>query len=119
MPKLSAPRSSPSPTDTEVTVARNRHETRTVKVFRATQAVAATEWQSLIKLFVCVSRDVLQRSAKDGLWSSTSEVAYLCDQFPHVGSPRGFIHLAIYSEPPAIPQSTEHMLSPERALSYG
>jgi predicted transposase YbfD/YdcC len=64
----------PVSTDTEVTVARNRHETRTVKVFRATQAVVATEWQSLIKLFVCVSRDALQRSAKDGLWSSTSEV---------------------------------------------
>src|SRR5450755_4761801 len=60
----------PVSTDTEVTVARNRHETRTVKVFRAAQAVATTEWQSLIKLFVCVSRDVLQRSAKDSLWSS-------------------------------------------------
>jgi hypothetical protein len=46
----------PVSTDTEVTVGRNRHETRTVKVFRATQAVAATEWQSLVKLVVCVSR---------------------------------------------------------------
>jgi predicted transposase YbfD/YdcC len=71
----------PVSTDTEVTVGRNRHETRTVKVFRATQAVAATEWQSLVKLVVCVSRDVLQRHAKDGLWSSTAEVAYYVTNF--------------------------------------
>jgi len=43
--------------------------------------VATTEWQSLVKLFVCVSRDVLQRCAKDGLWSSTSEVAYYVTNF--------------------------------------
>jgi predicted transposase YbfD/YdcC len=43
--------------------------------------VATTEWQSLIKLLVCVSRDVLHRSAKDGLWNSTSEVAYYVTNF--------------------------------------
>ena len=74
IPKLSAARSSPSALTPRSPSRENRHETRTVKVFRATQAVVATEWQSLIKLFVCVSRDALQRSAKDGLWSSTSEV---------------------------------------------
>ena len=35
-----------------------------------------TEWKPLIKDIVRVTRDVLHRSAKTGLWSSTSEVAY-------------------------------------------
>jgi len=38
--------------------------------------VANTEWKPLIKGIVRVTRDVLHRSAKTGLWSSTSEVAY-------------------------------------------
>jgi predicted transposase YbfD/YdcC len=38
--------------------------------------VANTEWKHLIKGIVRVTRDVLHRSAKTGLWSSTSEVAY-------------------------------------------
>jgi hypothetical protein len=45
--------------------------------------------------------------------------AYYVTNFRMSARLGGFIHLAIYSEPPAIPQSTEHMLSPERALSYG
>ena len=45
-------------------------------MFRATRTVAATEWKSLIKDIVRVSRDVLHRNAKTGLWSSTSEIAY-------------------------------------------
>jgi predicted transposase YbfD/YdcC len=45
-------------------------------VFSATRAVAETEWQPLIKRIVRVTRDVLHRDAKTGLWSSTSEVAY-------------------------------------------
>jgi predicted transposase YbfD/YdcC len=62
--------------DTAITKARNRRETRTVDVFSATRAVANTEWDYLIKGIVRVSRDVLHRSARTGLWSSTSEVAY-------------------------------------------
>jgi predicted transposase YbfD/YdcC len=38
--------------------------------------VANTEWKPLIKRIVRVTRDVLHRSAKTGLWNSTSEVAY-------------------------------------------
>jgi predicted transposase YbfD/YdcC len=38
--------------------------------------MAATEWRSLIKRVIRVSRDVHHRNAKTGLWSSTSEVAY-------------------------------------------
>ena len=66
----------PTSSDTSVTTARNRHETRIAEVFNAARAVANTEWKPLIKRIVRVSRDVLHRSAKTGLWSSTSEVAY-------------------------------------------
>ena len=44
--------------------------------------MAATEWKSLIKTIVRVTRDVLHRDAKTGLWSSTSEVAYYVANFP-------------------------------------
>jgi predicted transposase YbfD/YdcC len=64
----------PTSSDTSVTKGRNRHETRTAAVFSA--AVADTEWKPLIKDIVRVSRDVLHRNPKTGLWSSTSEVAY-------------------------------------------
>ena len=45
-------------------------------MFTATRAVAGTEWQPLIRCFVRITRDVLHRDAKTGLWSSTSEVAF-------------------------------------------
>jgi len=51
---------------------RNRQETRTADVFSTARAMAETEWGSLIERFVRVTRDVLHRSAKTGLWSSTS-----------------------------------------------
>src|SRR5208282_1301118 len=66
----------PESSDTSVTKGRNRRETRTADVFSTARAMAETEWNSLIKRFVRVTRDVLHRSAKTGLWSSTSEVAY-------------------------------------------
>ena len=66
----------PASSDKSVTKGRNRHETRTVEVFRTTRAVLATEWDGMVKRVVRVSRDVLHRSAKTGLWSSTAEVAY-------------------------------------------
>jgi predicted transposase YbfD/YdcC len=69
------------PTSSDTT-ARSRHETRTVDVFSATRAVAATEWKSLIKTIVRVTRDVLHRNATTGLWSSTSEVAYYLANSP-------------------------------------
>ena len=66
----------PVSSDTSVCTGRNRHETRSAEVFSATRSVAATEWNSLIKSIVRVTREVLHRDAKTGLWSSTSEVAY-------------------------------------------
>jgi hypothetical protein len=74
--------SQPASSDTTVTAGRSRHETRTVDVFAATPAVAGTEWQPLIKGIVRVTRDVLRRDAKTGLWSSTSERAYYVANSP-------------------------------------
>ena len=66
----------PTSSDTSInTRQRNRHEIRTVDVFSAAHAVANTEW-SLVKDIVRVTRNISHRSAKTGLWSSTSEVAY-------------------------------------------
>ncbi len=71
----------PISSDTSITAARNRHETRTVDAFSATRAVADTEWKPLIKRIVRINRKVLQRSAKTGLWNSTSEIAYYLANF--------------------------------------
>jgi predicted transposase YbfD/YdcC len=66
----------PVSSNTSVSTGRNRHETRSADVFSATRSVAGTEWKSLVKSIVRVTREVLHRDAKTGLWSSTSEVAY-------------------------------------------
>ena len=65
----------PASSDTSVTKGRNRHETRTAEVFSATRVLAATEWKSLVKRIIRVTRNVLHRNARTGLWSSTSEIA--------------------------------------------
>jgi predicted transposase YbfD/YdcC len=50
-------------------------------VFRAKPAVAGTEWETLVTDIIRVNRTVLHRSAKTGLWSRTSEVAYYLANF--------------------------------------
>ena len=72
----------PASSDTTVTSGHGRHETRTADVFSASRAMAGTEWQSLIKTLVRVTRRVLHRDAKSGLWSSTAEVAYYVANSP-------------------------------------
>lgn len=66
----------PTSSDTSVTAARNRHETRIADVFPAKTAVADTEWETLIEDIIRMNRKVLHRSAKTGLWTSTCDVAY-------------------------------------------
>jgi len=68
--------------NTTVTSGHGRHETRTADVFSAARATAGTEWQSLIKTLVRVTRRVLHRDAKTGLWGSTTEVAYYVANSP-------------------------------------
>lgn len=43
--------------------------------------MAATEWKSLVKVVIRVTRDVLRRDAKTGLLIPTSEVAYYMANF--------------------------------------
>lgn len=66
----------PISSDTSVSASRNRHETRRVDVFHAAGAAADTEWETLIQRIVRVTRRVLHRSAKTGLWNETGEVAF-------------------------------------------
>jgi predicted transposase YbfD/YdcC len=45
-------------------------------VFGAKSVVGGTNWETLVTDIVRVNRTVLHRSAKTGLWSRTSEMAY-------------------------------------------
>ena len=72
----------PIMTETSVTRGRNRRETRTVAVFEPVWDGDETEWKPLVKQIIQVTRNVLQRSAKTGLWTSTSEVAYYLASAP-------------------------------------
>src|SRR3954447_25574073 len=87
----------PTSTDTSSTIARNRYETRTVEVFGATHAVAGTAWKPLIKTIVRVDRRVGHRSAKTGLLSGTSDLAYYLANFAapasHAAAIRGHWHV--------------------------
>jgi predicted transposase YbfD/YdcC len=67
----------PVETVTSIDQARSRHETRTVTVYKAGPDVATDpDWQPHVAAVVCVTRDVLTRNAKTGLWKSRSETAF-------------------------------------------
>jgi predicted transposase YbfD/YdcC len=66
----------PVETVTTIDQARSRHETRTVSVFKAASVAADPDWQPHLAAVICVTRDVLTRNAKTGLWKSTSETAF-------------------------------------------
>lgn len=66
----------PLMTGTSVTRGRNRRETRTFAVFEPVWDAGQQDGQLLVKQIIQVKRNVLQRSAKTGLWSSTAEVAF-------------------------------------------
>jgi len=76
----------PIMTEASVTRGRNRRETRTVAVFEPVWDGEETEWKPLVKQIIQVTRNVLQRSAKTGLWTSTSEVAYYLASAPLIAS---------------------------------
>ena len=61
---------------------RNRHETRTVAVFDAMPAVAATEWQPYVAAIVAVERSVLTFQPATGLWKSSRESAFYLSNRP-------------------------------------
>jgi hypothetical protein len=55
---------------------RNRHESRTVTVFDPANKLDKTGWQDHVDTIIRVERVVYTRSAKTGLFASTSEVAF-------------------------------------------
>ena len=61
---------------------RNRHETRTVTVFDAMPAVAATEWEPYVAAIVAVERSVLTFQPATGLWKSSRESAFYLSNRP-------------------------------------
>ena len=75
---VSAIADSAATTDTAFTrnTGRSRQEDRTVEVFPAGDALAATEWQPFVKTIIRVTRHTLLRSAATGLWEQRGEVAY-------------------------------------------
>jgi predicted transposase YbfD/YdcC len=67
-----------APTSSKETVehARNRTETRTVSAFQPLDKLAKSEWEPYVKTVLRVERKVQTRSAKTGLWDTTSHAAY-------------------------------------------
>ncbi len=61
--------------------ARSRHEKRVTEVFGVADALKGSDWQDLIASVIRVQRDRLERSAKTGLWKSSSETAYYVASF--------------------------------------
>lgn len=61
---------------------RNRHETRTVAVFGARQAVAGTEWQPHVRAIIAVERHVLTFQPAKGLWNASRETAFYLSNRP-------------------------------------
>ena len=55
---------------------RSRQEDRTVEVFPAGEALAATEWHPFVKTIIRVTRHTLLRSADTGMWKERGEVAH-------------------------------------------
>jgi hypothetical protein len=62
--------------------ARNRHETRTVAVFDAAAAVAATEWQPYVAAIIAVERSVHTFQPANGLWKTSHESAFYLSNRP-------------------------------------
>ena len=62
--------------------ARNRHETRTITVFDATNAVKETEWETHVSALIHVERALNARQAATGLWKSSCETSLYLSNRP-------------------------------------
>ncbi|MDG2002321.1 MAG: ISAs1 family transposase [Novosphingobium sp.] len=62
--------------ETEDADRRNRHETRTVTVFDASNIIASTDWCSLIAAVIRVERRVLAFNPATGQWKTTRETSF-------------------------------------------
>ena len=61
---------------------RNRHETRTVAVFRAKSAVKGTEWEPHVAALVRIERTVQHFQPLTGLWKPTFETSFYLSSRP-------------------------------------
>ena len=61
---------------------RNRHETRTVAVFDATQAVIGTEWEPHVAAIIRIERTVFHFLPATGLWKHTCEISFYLSSRP-------------------------------------
>jgi predicted transposase YbfD/YdcC len=61
---------------------RNRHETRILGVFDATDAVADTEWAPCVAAIIQVERTMHSRAAATGLWTTSSETSFYLSNRP-------------------------------------
>lgn len=61
---------------------RNRHETRAVAVFEATQAVAGTQWEPHVAAIIRVERTVLHFLPATGRWKPSCEVSFYLSSRP-------------------------------------
>jgi len=61
---------------------RNRHETRTVGVFDAVDAVAGTEWESYVAVIIQVERTVHKRNTSTGLLTTSFETSFYLSNRP-------------------------------------
>jgi hypothetical protein len=61
---------------------RNRHETRTIAVFDATNAVKDTDWETHVSAIIHVERAVYTRQAATGLWKFSRETSFYLSNRP-------------------------------------
>jgi predicted transposase YbfD/YdcC len=61
---------------------RNRHETRTVAVFEATQAVTGTEWEPHVAAIIRVERTVFHFLPATGRWKPSCEISFYLSSHP-------------------------------------
>ena len=61
---------------------RNRHETRTIKVFDAKLAVAGTEWQPLVAAVIQVERSLAAYNPATGSWKPSLETSFYLSNRP-------------------------------------
>jgi hypothetical protein len=61
---------------------RNRHETRTVAVFDASNIITSTDWRNLISAVIRVERRVLAINPATGQWKTTRETSFYLSSQP-------------------------------------
>ena len=66
---------------------RSRDEDRTVEIFPAGDALAATEWHGCVKTIIRVTRRTLLRSAATGLWAERGEIAFYVSSATALSAP--------------------------------